>query len=204
MPPRASSPSSAPPQPARQRCRSAGSRPGRSGLSGRGSMPLRRESASRASRSDPGRLWPPRDARDVTLSAEVHKDVALTNTRPWFRPPIGSQDSRCVGFPRHAVEDPRCRLSPCHGKVKVDRASETPEEAWSSARLRDERTVPVTPPAPLPALPAVSATATACPGRGRDGRVPFVSLPSGLRSLFVTHSGTSDDRSDPSSEVTDT
>src|ERR1700759_5718823 len=25
----------------------------------------------------------------------------------------------------------------------------------------------------LPALPAVSATATACPGRGRDGRVPF-------------------------------
>src|ERR1700679_3819912 len=26
---------------------------------------------------------------------------------------------------------------------------------------------------PLPAPPAVSATATACPGRGRDGRVPF-------------------------------
>jgi hypothetical protein len=27
---------------------------------------------------------------------------------------------------------------------------------------------------PLPALPAVSATATACPGRGRDGRVPYL------------------------------
>src|SRR5438445_13576020 len=58
-----------------------------------------------------------------------------------------------------------------------------PEETWSSARLRDVPPVPVTPPArpphgspaspaPLPAPPAVSATATACPGRGRDGRVP--------------------------------
>src|ERR1700761_6437429 len=29
----------------------------------------------------------------------------------------------------------------------------------------------------LPALPAVSATATACQGRGRDGRVPFLWAP---------------------------
>src|SRR6185312_2127127 len=32
-------------------------------------------------------------------------------------------------------------------------------------------------PSPLPAPPAVSATATACPGRGRDGRVPRPALP---------------------------
>src|ERR1700761_7008860 len=33
---------------------------------------------------------------------------------------------------------------------------------------------PPRPSAPLPAPPAVSGTATTCPGRGRDGRVPYL------------------------------
>jgi hypothetical protein len=73
-----------------------------------------------------------------------------------------------------------------HSKVLTDGTGVTShEETWGSARLRADRPVPMTPPTrppraspasltPLLAPPAVSATATACQGRGRDGRVPFL------------------------------
>src|SRR6185312_17071957 len=56
------------------------------------------------------------------------------------------------------------------------------------ARPGDERSVFVTAPRALPAPPAVSATATACPGRGRDGRVPFPSLLTPVLTLQIRKS----------------
>src|SRR3954463_12667283 len=51
---------------------------------------------SRASRGGPGRLWPPRDARDVRVSQGMtqgrglrHGDMALKKTWPGFEPPWG-------------------------------------------------------------------------------------------------------------------
>jgi hypothetical protein len=131
----------------------------------------------------PGVSWRSGEGRDVSggnvtgASPSQRRCVNLGLYR--------GQKSRSVDFPRHTVENSRRRLSPCHGKVKVDSAPVIAEVPCSSARLREEPGIPATPPArppqaspaslaPLPALQAVSATASACQGRRREGSVPYL------------------------------
>src|SRR6185312_9535966 len=160
-----------------------GEGPGREGEGrrGRGTARVRAPAAgarpTRASRGGPGRLRPPRDARDVALpagSGEVRDASGGNSTETW------PSQTRDQGFgPLQGLKITQSTFTLLWQGQSRQRVSDS-EETWSSARPGDERAIPVTLPArsphPRPSRPRPQPARAVAETAASLGR-PFPPLP---------------------------